>query len=164
IGRALNPVLVDGQCEGSVYMALGEALMEEQEFRGARGPRVLGVHRTPSMLEYKSPTTLETPEIRTYLIETNDPEGPYGAKAAGRRSRRLSERGSGRAMMRLPPFRYLAPQSLEEAARLLTEHGPEAAVVAGGTDLFPNMKRRQQTPTVVIGLRRIAELRESRNG
>ena len=67
-------------------------------------------------------------------------------------------------MMRLPPFRYLAPQSLEEAARLLTEHGPEAAVVAGGTDLFPNMKQRQQTPTVVIGLRRIAELRESRNG
>jgi len=83
IGRALNPVLVHGQVEGSIYMALGEALMEEQEFRGDRGPRVLGVHRIPSMLEYKSPTTFEMPEIRTFLVETNDPEGPFGAKEVG---------------------------------------------------------------------------------
>jgi CO/xanthine dehydrogenase Mo-binding subunit len=83
IGRALNPVLVDGQIEGSIYMALGEVLMEEQEFRGERGPRVLGVHRVPSMLEYKSPTTFEMPEIKTYLVETLDPEGPFGAKEVG---------------------------------------------------------------------------------
>ncbi len=83
IGRALNPVLVEGQVEGSIYMALGEALMEEQEFRGERGPRVLGVHRIPSMLEYKSPTTFETPEIHTFLVETLDPEGPFGAKEVG---------------------------------------------------------------------------------
>ncbi|HEY3060125.1 MAG TPA: molybdopterin cofactor-binding domain-containing protein [Chloroflexota bacterium] len=83
IGRALNPVLVEGQVEGSIYMALGEVLMEEQEFRGDRGPRVLGVHRIPSMLEYKSPTTFETPEIRTFLVETLDPEGPFGAKEVG---------------------------------------------------------------------------------
>jgi CO/xanthine dehydrogenase Mo-binding subunit len=83
IGRALNPVLAEGQVEGSIYMALGEALMEEQEFRGERGPRVLGVHRIPSMLEYKSPTTFETPEIHTYLVETLDPEGPFGAKEVG---------------------------------------------------------------------------------
>jgi 4-hydroxybenzoyl-CoA reductase alpha subunit len=83
IGRALNPVLVEGQIEGSIYMALGEALMEEQEFRGDRGPRVLGVHRIPSMLEYKSPTAFETPEIRTFLVETLDPEGPFGAKEVG---------------------------------------------------------------------------------
>jgi CO/xanthine dehydrogenase Mo-binding subunit len=76
IGRAINPVLVEGQVEGSVYMALGEALMEEQTFR-------LGLHKFPSMLEYKSPTALETPEMHTYLIETNDPEGPFGAKEAG---------------------------------------------------------------------------------
>src|SRR5207245_6703793 len=69
--------------EGSIYMALGEVLMEEQEFRGERGPRVLGVHRIPSMLEYKSPTTFETPEIRTFLVETIDPEGPFGAKEVG---------------------------------------------------------------------------------
>jgi len=83
IGRALNPVLVEGQVEGSIYMALGEALMEEQEFRGDRGPRVLGVHRIPSMLEYKSPTTFETPEMHTFLVETLDPEGPFGAKEVG---------------------------------------------------------------------------------
>src|SRR5438477_1085869 len=83
IGRALNPVLVQGQIEGSIYMALGEALMEEQELRGERGPRILGVHRVPSMLEYKSPTTLETPEIHTFLVETIDPEGPFGAKEVG---------------------------------------------------------------------------------
>ncbi len=76
VGRALNPLLVEGQVEGSVYMGLGEALMEEQVFRK-------GVHKIPSMLEYKSPTTLETPEIHTILVETNDPEGPFGAKEAG---------------------------------------------------------------------------------
>ena len=76
IGRALNPLLVEGQVEGSVYMGIGEALMEAQVFRK-------GVHKTPSMLEYKSPTTLETPEIHTILVETDDPEGPFGAKEAG---------------------------------------------------------------------------------
>ncbi len=76
VGRALNPLLVEGQVEGSVYMGLGEVLMEEQVFRK-------GVHKTPSMLEYKSPTTLETPEIHTILVETDDPEGPFGAKEAG---------------------------------------------------------------------------------
>jgi 4-hydroxybenzoyl-CoA reductase alpha subunit len=76
-GKAFNPLLVEGQTEGSVYMALGEALMEEQVFRKS------GLHKFPSILEYKSPTTLETPEIETILVETIDPEGPYGAKEAG---------------------------------------------------------------------------------
>ncbi len=62
-------------------------------------------------------------------------------------------------MLRLPRFRYVAPQSLEEAVALLHEHRPHASLVAGGTDLFPNTKRRQQEPSVVIGLRGVAELR-----
>jgi 4-hydroxybenzoyl-CoA reductase subunit beta len=62
-------------------------------------------------------------------------------------------------MMRLPRFRYLAPASLAEAAAAVADLGPDAAVLAGGTDLFPNMKRRQQTPGTVIGLRGIAALR-----
>ena len=62
-------------------------------------------------------------------------------------------------MMRLSPFTYLAPRTLGEAAEMLAEHGPRAMVVAGGTDLFPNMKRRQQEPEVVIGLRGVPELR-----
>ena len=76
VGRAINPLLVIGQVEGSVYMGLGETLMEEQVYRKGR-------HKWPSMLEYKSPTTLETPDIETFIVETIDPEGPYGAKEAG---------------------------------------------------------------------------------
>jgi 4-hydroxybenzoyl-CoA reductase subunit beta len=62
-------------------------------------------------------------------------------------------------MLRLPPFRYLAPTSLREAAHLLAEEGERAMLVAGGTDLYPNMKRRQFTPPVLIGLRGIADLK-----
>jgi 4-hydroxybenzoyl-CoA reductase alpha subunit len=76
VGRAINPLLVEGQVEGSVYMGLGEALMEEQTFRK-------GLHKWPSMLEYKSPTFLDMPEVETIIVETVDPEGPYGAKEAG---------------------------------------------------------------------------------
>ncbi len=76
IGRTLNPLLVKGQVEGSVYMALGEALLEEQAYRK-------GLHRQPSVLDYKSLTCLDMPEIETLLVETLDPEGPYGAKEVG---------------------------------------------------------------------------------
>jgi 4-hydroxybenzoyl-CoA reductase subunit beta len=62
-------------------------------------------------------------------------------------------------MMRLPLFTYLAPRSLAEAAELLAEHQPDVMVVAGGTDLLPSMKRRQRQPRMVIGLRRVPELR-----
>jgi len=79
IGRSINPVLVVGQVEGGVYMGLGEALMEEQVFRANRN----GVHKIPSMLEYKSPTTMEMPEVITHLIEDPDPNGPFGAKEVG---------------------------------------------------------------------------------
>ena len=84
IGRSLNPTLVRGQVEGSVYMGLGEALMEEQEFRRLP-PRRSGalVHKMPSMLEYKSPTTLEMPDVVTYLVENPDGAGPFGAKEVG---------------------------------------------------------------------------------
>jgi len=62
-------------------------------------------------------------------------------------------------MMRLPPFTYLAPRTVADAARLLGEHGADAMIVAGGTDLYPNMKRRQFEPKVIVGLRGIKELR-----
>src|SRR5262249_57493150 len=84
IGRALNPALVRGQVEGRVYMALGEALMEEQTFR--RLPPQLSralVHKFPSMLEYKSPTSMDMPEVMTELVEAPDPRGPFGAKEVG---------------------------------------------------------------------------------
>ena len=84
IGRALNPVLALGQIEGSIYMGLGEALMEEQVFR--RLPKKLSgalVHKMPSLLEYKSPGFHDMPEMTCYMIETDDERGPFGAKEAG---------------------------------------------------------------------------------
>jgi len=79
IGKSINPMLVMGQVEGSVYMGLGEALMEEMTYRANRNV----VHKFPSMLEYKSPTTMEMCDVKTYLIEDPDPNGPYGAKEVG---------------------------------------------------------------------------------
>src|SRR6266853_2139017 len=62
-------------------------------------------------------------------------------------------------MLRLPPFRYLAPGTIEQAAVMLAEEGEQAMLVAGGTDLYPNMKRRQFTPAVLIGLRGVTALK-----
>ncbi len=75
-GRALNPVLVEGQIEGSAYMGFGEAVLEEQVFRK-------GLHKIPSLLEYKLPTIYETPDIVAMHVESQEPDGPYGAKEAG---------------------------------------------------------------------------------
>ncbi len=179
-------------------MALGEALMEEQTFRD-------GLLESTSLFDYKTPTVLEMPEVHTYLIETIDPEGPFGAKEAGQgpllpvipavanalydavgvridevpitpdkvlRALDLAAKGKlgrvgpkgmpafdfpaadprrapgrGPAVMRLPPFTYLRPRELGEACALLAEHGTEAALVAGGTDLLPKLKRQQIVPT-----------------
>lgn len=66
-------------------------------------------------------------------------------------------------MLRLPPFEYLAPQTLDDAVRLLAQHGADAMIVAGGTDLYPNMKRRQMTPQYVVGLNALRELRGVKN-
>jgi 4-hydroxybenzoyl-CoA reductase alpha subunit len=79
IGKSVNPMLVMGQVEGSVYMGLGEILMEEMAYRANRNV----VHKFPSMLEYKSPTTMEMCDVKTFLIEDPDPNGPYGAKEVG---------------------------------------------------------------------------------
>jgi len=65
-------------------------------------------------------------------------------------------------MMRLPWFEHRAPKSLAEAARILAGEGPDAMLIAGGTDLLPNMKRRQMAPKVLISLKGVPELR--RNG
>jgi CO/xanthine dehydrogenase Mo-binding subunit len=81
-GRALNPVLVEGQMEGSAYMGYAEALMEEQIFKTAEQGRA-GLHNAPSLLDYRIPTSLDTPELESLIVESIDPEGPYGAKEAG---------------------------------------------------------------------------------
>ncbi len=76
-GRALNPTLVAGQIEGSVYMGIAEALLEDHDVNR------FGLHRGPSLLDYRIPTSVDTPEIYSIIVESVDPEGPYGAKEAG---------------------------------------------------------------------------------
>ena len=66
-------------------------------------------------------------------------------------------------MMRLPWFEFRAPRTIAEAAKILAGEGPQAMLIAGGTDLIPNMKRRHQSPKTLVSLRRVAELKQ-RNG
>lgn len=74
-GRALNPVSVEGQVIGSVWMGLGQALQEEMVWKD-------GLLINPGMLEYKSPSAVESPEVECIIVESVDPEGPFGAKEA----------------------------------------------------------------------------------
>jgi 4-hydroxybenzoyl-CoA reductase alpha subunit len=76
LGRALNPVVCEGQIEGGMYMGHGEAVVEEQVFRK-------GLHKQPSLLDYKIPSTLDVPDLEALMVETDDPEGPFGAKEVG---------------------------------------------------------------------------------
>jgi 4-hydroxybenzoyl-CoA reductase subunit alpha len=76
-GRAINPTLVEGQIEGSVYMGFAEAAMEEMTYHPS------GLHKGPSLLDYRIPTALDTPEISSIIVESVDPNGPFGAKEAG---------------------------------------------------------------------------------
>ncbi|MBI1380848.1 MAG: molybdopterin-dependent oxidoreductase [Planctomycetaceae bacterium] len=76
-GRALNPMLVAGQMEGSAYMGLAEAVMEVHDINR------FGLHAGPSLLDYRIPTSVDTPELHALIVESLDPEGPYGAKEAG---------------------------------------------------------------------------------
>jgi len=75
-GKALNPLTVEGQVEGSVWMGLGQALQEEMVWEKGR-------LMNAGLLEYRSASTLESPTIEPILVESNDPEGPLGAKEAG---------------------------------------------------------------------------------
>ncbi len=75
-GKAINPINVEGQVEGSVWMGLGQALQEEMIWENGR-------LMNPGLLEYRSASTLESPPIDPILVESNDPEGPFGAKEAG---------------------------------------------------------------------------------
>ncbi|HWC16079.1 MAG TPA: molybdopterin cofactor-binding domain-containing protein [Terriglobales bacterium] len=74
-GRALNPVSVEGQVIGSVWMGLGQAMQEEMVWKD-------GLLMNPGLLEYKSPSAIESPEVVSYIVESVDPEGPFGAKEA----------------------------------------------------------------------------------
>jgi 4-hydroxybenzoyl-CoA reductase subunit alpha len=72
-GRALNPVAVEGQIIGSVWMGMGQALTEEMTWKD-------GMLMNPGLLEYRSPSSIESPEVEPIIVESIDPEGPFGAK------------------------------------------------------------------------------------
>ena len=76
-GKALSPLLVEGQMEGSCYMGFGEAVMEHHEV----GPE--GRLLAPDLLDYRIPTSMDTPFIESHIVESPDENGPYGAKEAG---------------------------------------------------------------------------------
>ena len=76
LGRTLHPEIADGQIEGCVYMGVGEAIFEAQKY--TKGHLI-----APSILEYKIPTCNDTPNIHAIRIESNDPNGPMGAKEVG---------------------------------------------------------------------------------
>lgn len=78
-GKALNPLSVEGQIEGSVWMGMGQALSEETRYHEG-----LGI--TGNMLDYRVPTIVESPPIETHIVESADPNGPFGAKEAGETS------------------------------------------------------------------------------
>ena len=82
-GRALNPVIVEGQMEGSAYMGFAEALMEQQIFKDAEHGRA-GLHNAPSLLDYRIPTSLDTPELRVPHRRVHRPRGAL-RRQGGRR-------------------------------------------------------------------------------
>ncbi len=79
IGRVMNPLALDGQMHGGIVQGIGMALREELVFQD-------GAPVNASLITYKAPRIKDTPEIETVYIETNDPTGPYGAKAGGEHS------------------------------------------------------------------------------
>lgn len=80
-GKALNPFLVEGQIEGSTYMGAAEVALEEMLY--GKDPVRRGMLVGPSLLDYRIPTSLDTPSIEAFVVESPDPNGPYGAKEAG---------------------------------------------------------------------------------
>jgi 4-hydroxybenzoyl-CoA reductase alpha subunit len=82
-GRAISPVQVEGQIEGSTYMGVAEVTLESHDVYEDNTLPEAGLHRRPSLLEYTIPTSLDTPELEALIVESIDPEGPYGAKEAG---------------------------------------------------------------------------------
>jgi 4-hydroxybenzoyl-CoA reductase subunit alpha len=74
-GHAINALAVEGQIEGSVWMGMGQALSEETHYLD-------GLPAHASLLEYRVPTIVESPAIDVHIVESHDPNGPFGAKEA----------------------------------------------------------------------------------
>ena len=75
-GRAINPLSVEGQVQGSVWMGMGQALSEETRYHD-------GLPLAANLIDYRVPTIIESPPIDVFIVEAPDPNGPFGAKEAG---------------------------------------------------------------------------------
>ena len=181
VGRALNPLAVEGQIQGGVWMGMGQAMSEETRFDNGRM-----VHG--NLLDYRVPTMAESPDIEVHIVESIDPNGPFGAKeasegmlagflpavmdavheATGIRARQSSAHagshgrlarppGRGAVMNLMPDFRYHRPTTLEEAVRLKAG-ASGARFVAGGTDLLINLRRGLGTPSDLIDVTAVSDL------
>jgi 4-hydroxybenzoyl-CoA reductase subunit alpha len=75
VGRALNPLAVEGQIQGGVWMGMGQAMSEETRYDEGRM-----LHG--NLLDYRVPTMEESPDIEVFIVESIDPNGPFGAKEA----------------------------------------------------------------------------------
>ena len=129
-GRALNPVSVEGQVIGSVWMGMGQALEEEMVWKD-------GLLMNPGLLEYRSPSAVESPEVEVIIVESVDPEGPFGAKEASEGSLAATIPAIANAIydavgirLREAPF---TPERVLAALRT-KKSAPKALEVTRGTD------------------------------
>ncbi len=128
-GRALNPVAVEGQVIGSVWMGLGQALQEEMVWKD-------GLIMNPGLLEYRSPSSAESPEIEAIIVESIDPEGPFGAKEAGEGSLAATIPAIANAIYDAVGIRLReAPFTPERVlAALRAKNGAKKVGMSGGVD------------------------------
>ena len=163
-GRALNPVSVEGQIIGSVWMGMGQALTEEMIWKD-------GMLMNPGLLEYRSPSSVESPEVEPIIVESIDPEGPFGAKECSEGSLAATIPAIANAIydavgVRLhespfTPERVLAALRAKKSAKALNltegidptdpakfrEHGGSLWFKGKGPDRHPLDPSRRQTAT-----------------
>jgi len=133
-GRAINPLAVEGQIQGSVWMGMGQALSEETQYHE-------GLPLRANLLDYRVPTIVESPPIDTFIVEAPDPNGPFGAKEAGEGSlsgflpalTNAIADATGLRLTELPvsPDRLLEALTARRRAERLRKTTGRAAVVAG---------------------------------
>src|SRR5438477_8241172 len=164
-GRALNPVSVEGQVIGSVWMGFGQALEEEMIWKD-------GLLMNPGLLEYRSPSSVESPEVECYIVERIDPEGPFGAKecsegALAATIPAIANAIYGACGVRLreapfPPERVLAALRTQRSAKVLNltegidptsptrfrEHGGSLCFNGKGPERHALDPSRRETPSV----------------
>ena len=127
-GFAINPLSVEGQVQGAVSMGMGQALSEETIYGRD------GKHAAASMLEYRVPTIVESPDVEVFIVETIDPNGPFGAKEASEGPlagipaaiAAAVQQATGTRITRLPltPDRVLEALSSRKRATARAPHAP----------------------------------------